>query len=80
MWRNVKRTCRIYAAFSRHISNALMISIDLFSDPICPWCFIGKRRLEEALSTRPDIEIEINWHSFQLETVPIDLNFDIRTG
>lgn len=43
-----------------------MISIDLFSDPICPWCFIGKRRLEDALSTRPDIEIEINWHSFQL--------------
>lgn len=43
-----------------------MISIDLFSDPICPWCFIGKRRLEAALSTRPDIEVDINWHSFQL--------------
>jgi len=43
-----------------------MISIDLFSDPICPWCFIGKRRLEAALSTRPEIEVDINWHSFQL--------------
>ncbi|MGB0554792.1 MAG: DsbA family oxidoreductase, partial [Alphaproteobacteria bacterium] len=53
MWRNVKQTCRIYAEFSRHISNEQMISIDLFSDPICPWCFIGKRRLEEALSIRP---------------------------
>ena len=43
-----------------------MISIDLFSDPICPWCFIGKRRIEAALATRPEVSVEINWHSFQL--------------
>ena len=43
-----------------------MISIDLFSDPICPWCYIGKRRLEEALAIRPDIRVEIEWHGFQL--------------
>ncbi|PPR64195.1 MAG: hypothetical protein CFH10_00310 [Alphaproteobacteria bacterium MarineAlpha4_Bin2] len=44
----------------------MVISIDVFSDPVCPWCFIGKRRLEEALQARPEIETEIRWHCFQL--------------
>lgn len=48
-----------------------MISVDLFSDPICPWCFIGKRRIEMALDARPDIEVDIQWHAFQLNpTMP----------
>ena len=51
---------------SSKAADASMISIDLFSDPICPWCYIGKRRLEEALANRPDIRVEIEWHSFQL--------------
>ena len=40
--------------------------LDIFSDPICPWCFIGKRRLERALAARPDLEIEVHWRAFQL--------------
>ena len=41
--------------------------IEIVSDTICPWCFIGKRRLEEALSTRPRREVvEIIWRPFQL--------------
>src|SRR3546814_9129607 len=36
------------------------------SDVICPWCFIGKRRLEKALAQRPDIPFEIGWRPFQL--------------
>ena len=51
---------------SSKAADATMISIDLFSDPICPWCYIGKRRLEGALAARPDICVEIEWHSFQL--------------
>ena len=51
---------------SSKAAGATMISIDLFSDPICPWCYIGKRRLEEALAIRPDIRVEIEWHGFQL--------------
>lgn len=41
--------------------------IDVFSDPICPWCFIGKRRLEHALQQfgRVDDAI-IRWRAFQL--------------
>ncbi len=40
--------------------------IEVVSDTICPWCFIGKRRLERALGQRPDLEIEIEWRPFQL--------------
>ena len=40
--------------------------IDIISDVVCPWCFIGKRRLEKALATRPEITPEITWRPFQL--------------
>ena len=40
--------------------------IDIISDVVCPWCFIGKRRLEKALGARPDITAEITWRPFQL--------------
>lgn len=40
--------------------------IDIYSDPICPWCFIGKRRLERALAERPGLEVTVRWRAFQL--------------
>jgi predicted DsbA family dithiol-disulfide isomerase len=40
--------------------------IDIFSDVICPWCFIGKRRLERALELQPQTDVEIHWRAFQL--------------
>ncbi|SDF74244.1 Predicted dithiol-disulfide isomerase, DsbA family [Limimonas halophila] len=40
--------------------------LDIFSDPICPWCLIGKRRLERALAERPEPELTIRWRAFQL--------------
>ena len=43
-----------------------MLQIDLFSDVICPWCFIGKRRLERALAERPSQPVKIQWRAFQL--------------
>ncbi len=43
-----------------------MIEIDIFSDTVCPWCYIGKRRLERALQQRPQPGIKINWRAFQL--------------
>ena len=42
------------------------IRIDIFSDVICPWCFIGKRRLELALRERAQDDLEICWLAFQL--------------
>ena len=43
------------------------MQIDIISDTVCPWCFIGKRRLEEALAQRPDLEVEVNWRPYQLD-------------
>jgi len=40
--------------------------LDIFSDPICPWCYIGKARLESALEQRPDHPFLIEWHPFML--------------
>ncbi len=42
------------------------MDIDIFSDTICPWCFIGKRRLERALAERPQPNQTIRWRAFQL--------------
>ena len=40
--------------------------LDIFSDPICPWCYIGKFRLEAALAQRPDHPFIVEWHPFML--------------
>ena len=40
--------------------------IDIVADVICPWCFIGKRRLEIALAQRPTITPDITWRPYQL--------------
>ena len=40
--------------------------IDILSDPICPWCYIGKKSLDDALETRPGHPLQIQWHPFQL--------------
>ncbi len=42
------------------------MKIDIYSDTICPWCFIGKRRLERALAERPQPDLELTWRPFQL--------------
>jgi predicted DsbA family dithiol-disulfide isomerase len=42
------------------------MNLDVFSDTICPWCFIGKRRLERALRERPQPGLKIRWRAFQL--------------
>lgn len=45
---------------------AFMVKLDIFSDPICPWCYLGKANLERALEAHPDHPFEIEWHPFQL--------------
>ena len=45
--------------------------MDVVSDVMCPWCYIGKRRLTRALVMTPDIEPEVRWRPFQLDaTIP----------
>ncbi|MBL4613676.1 MAG: DsbA family oxidoreductase [Magnetovibrio sp.] len=42
------------------------MQIDVFYDPICPWCYIGKRRLQRALGLRPAISATLHWRPFML--------------
>jgi predicted DsbA family dithiol-disulfide isomerase len=42
------------------------MKIDIISDTVCPWCLIGKRKLEAALAERADLDVDIAWHPFQL--------------
>jgi predicted DsbA family dithiol-disulfide isomerase len=42
------------------------VTIDVVSDVVCPWCFIGKRRLEKALALKPDIPVEVRYHPYFL--------------
>ncbi len=49
------------------------IHIDIVSDVMCPWCFIGKRRLERAIKSLDDLSVNITWRPFQLdETLPLE--------
>lgn len=43
-----------------------MVKLDIISDPICPWCYIGKTNLDRALEQVPDHSFTIEWHPFQL--------------
>jgi len=42
------------------------LTIDVISDVVCPWCYIGKRKLEAALAARQQIDAQITWRPFQL--------------
>lgn len=42
------------------------MQLEIFSDTVCPWCYIGKRRLERALRWRPQPDLALRWRAFQL--------------
>lgn len=43
-----------------------VVSLDILSDPICPWCYIGKAQLDSALAAEPGHPFVIQWHPFLL--------------
>jgi predicted DsbA family dithiol-disulfide isomerase len=42
------------------------VHIDVISDVVCPWCYIGKRRLEGAIALTPDVAVSLNWRAYFL--------------
>jgi predicted DsbA family dithiol-disulfide isomerase len=47
------------------------VVVDVVSDVVCPWCYIGKKRLEKGLALRPDVPVVVHWRPFQLDpTIP----------
>jgi predicted DsbA family dithiol-disulfide isomerase len=40
------------------------LTVDVVSDVVCPWCYIGKRRLENAIALVDDVDVTVNWRPF----------------
>lgn len=47
------------------------LTIDVVSDVVCPWCYLGQKRLDKAIAAVPDVDVSVNWRPFQLDaTIP----------
>ena len=46
---------------STKVSEPVKITVDVISDVACPWCFIGMKRLESAITMAPDVEVTTRW-------------------
>jgi len=53
------------------MANTATLSIDVVSDVVCPWCYLGQKRLERALAAVPEVSVEVRWRPYQLDpTLP----------
>src|SRR3954447_4008341 len=49
------------------VNTVQTLKLDIYSDVICPWCYIGKRRLESAIERLPsEVRLDIKWRAFEL--------------
>src|SRR6266542_6894119 len=73
---SAKRCCRPPNAaavrchgYPRRVRNCMQpMHIEIWSDVVCPWCYVGKRRFEAALAEFPHREsVEVHWRSFELD-------------
>ncbi len=55
------------------------LSIDVYSDVVCPWCYIGKRRLERALNGTGEVRARVVWRPFQLNPTMPPAGMERRT-
>src|SRR5215210_6836566 len=52
------------------MSPALPLQVEVISDVVCPWCYVGKRRLEQAMALA-DMPLVVRWRPYQLDpTIP----------
>ncbi|WP_420595551.1 DsbA family oxidoreductase [Deinococcus sp.] len=61
-------------------ATAPRLQVDIWSDIACPWCYIGKRRFEQALAQFPQAEqVDVVWHSFELDpSAPVQSDTPMR--
>ncbi len=49
------------------------VTVDVVSDVVCPWCYIGQKRLERAIAAVPELDVEVRWRPYQLDpTIPAE--------
>lgn len=47
------------------------LTIDVVSDVVCPWCYLGQKRLDKAIAAAPEVDVSVRWRPFQLDaTIP----------
>src|SRR5215217_814910 len=68
--------CALVCAVSRHPGDGRLtigstgkeaMLIEVYSDVVCPWCYLGEKRLTKTLAERPDLEVRVRWRPFQLQ-------------
>ncbi len=53
------------------MSDRQSISVDVVSDVVCPWCYVGQKRLDRAIAAIPDVDVVVHWRPYQLDpTIP----------
>lgn len=53
------------------MNEPVSIAVDVVSDVVCPWCYIGQKRLERAIAAVPEIGVDVRWRPYQLDpTIP----------
>lgn len=53
------------------MSDRQSITVDVVSDVVCPWCYLGQKRLDRAIAATPEIAVTVNWRPYQLDpTIP----------
>jgi len=50
------------------MSERKKIQVDVISDVMCPWCYIGKKHLDAAIGLAEELDIEVRWRPFQLDS------------
>ncbi len=49
------------------MDNRTGVSVDVISDVVCPWCFVGQKRLDRALEMVDGVEVDVRWRPYQLD-------------
>ena len=55
------------------MQEAASVSVDVISDVVCPWCYVGQKRLDKAIALTGGIDVRVRWRPFQLDpSIPAD--------
>ena len=57
----------VSVGFRQAVRKFYAMQIDVIADPVCPWCFLGKRRLARAMAMRPDLDFDVKWRPYRLD-------------
>lgn len=53
------------------MSDRQSVTVDVVSDVVCPWCYLGQKRLDRAIAATPGIDVTVSWRPYQLDpTIP----------